>query len=285
MNPFGIHTFDELLDAGIPRSTIGSRCRSGRYHRVLPRIYAVTEPTTLALCHAVTRWQPTAVLSHRTAAWLHGWTGEPDVVEATVPPRVRVRTPKWLLLHRRNLDDAHVGESWSLPTVSAGQTLIDCGAVMSVEEYERLVDAQLTRSVTPDELRALRDGHPGRWGNTTADAQLRTAAVRAASEPERLLARALNRRRCPMAANEPVGPYVCDFVDARAKVVVEVDGREFHSAPDVFRSDRRRQNWLVRQGWLVLRYAAYDVLTDPDSVAEEIVAIVRRRRHNRRRSA
>ncbi|WFR74053.1 DUF559 domain-containing protein [Prescottella defluvii] len=268
MNPFGIHTFDELLDAGIPRSTIGSRCRSGRYRRVLPRIYAVTEPTTLALCHAVTRWQPTAVLSHRTAAWLRGWSGEPDVVEATLPPRVRVRTPKWLLLRRRAIDDAHVDESASLPTVSAVQTLVDYGAVMSAEEYERLGDAQLTRSVTPDELRALR-----------------TAAVRAASEPERLLARALNRRRCPLPANEPVGPYVCDFVDARAKVVVEVDGREFHSAPDVFRSDRRRQNWLVQQGWLVLRYAAYDVLTDPDAVAEEIVAIVRRRRHIRRRSA
>ncbi|GAB2628013.1 DUF559 domain-containing protein [Prescottella soli] len=284
MNPFGIHTFDELITAGIPRSTIGSRCRSGRYHRVLPRIYAVTEPTTLALCHAVTRWQPAAVLSHRTAAWLYGWTGEPDVVEATVPTRVRARTPKWLLLHRRNLDDAQVGESWSLPTVSAAQTVVDCAAVMSSHEFEPLVDDRLTSSVTRDELRALCDKHPGRWGNTTAVAQLRTAAVRFASEPERLLARALNRRRCPMAANEPVGPYVCDFVDARAKVVVEVDGREFHSAPDVFRSDRHRQNWLVQQGWLVLRYAASDVLTDPDAVAEEISAIVRRRRHNRRRS-
>lgn len=285
MNAFGIHTFDELVTAGIPRSTIGSRCRSGRYHRVLPRIYAVTEPTTLALCHALTRWQPTAVFSHRTAAWLRGLTGEPDVVEATVPPRVRVRTPKWLLLHRRNLDDVHVGESWSLPTVSAAQALVDCAAVMSTDEFERLVDDQLSRSVDPDQLRELLDTCPGRWGNTPARDQFRTAAVRAASEPERLLARALNRRGCPMTANEPVGPYVCDFVDARAKVVVEVDGREFHSAPDVFRRDRRRQNWLVRQGWVVLRYAAYDVLADPDAVAEEIIEVVRRRRHARPRSA
>ncbi|WP_433606170.1 DUF559 domain-containing protein [Prescottella agglutinans] len=285
MNAFGIHTYDELVAAGIPRSTIGSRCRSGRYHRVLPRVYAMTEPTTLALCHAVTRWQPTAVLSHRTAAWLHEWTGEPDIVEATVPAHVRVRTPKWLLLHRRNLADAQVGEAWSLPTVSAAQALVDCAAVMSADEFERLVDDQLTRSVAPEQLRDLLDNCPGRWGNTSSRGQFRTAAVRAASEPERLLARALNRRRCPMAANEPVGPYVCDFVDARAEVVVEVDGREFHSAPDVFRRDRRRQNWLVRQGWLVLRYAAYDVLTDPDAVADEIVAVVRRRRHARRRSS
>ncbi|RVW05799.1 DUF559 domain-containing protein [Rhodococcus xishaensis] len=285
MSPFGIHTFDELIAAGVPRSTIGSRCRRGHYRRVLPRTYAVTEPTALALCHAVTRWQPRAVLSHRTAAWLHGWIGEPNVVEATVPTPVRVRTPKWLVLHRRNLDDAQVRECWSLPTVSTAQTLVDCGAVMPTEEFERLIDERLSGSVAPEQLQELLNQCPGRWGNTRAREQFRMAALRAASEPERLLARALNQRRCPMAANEPVGPYVCDLVDARARVVVEVDGREFHSEPDVFRRDRRRQNWLVRQGWLVLRYAAYDVLADPDAVAEEVAAVVRRRRHNRHRSA
>lgn len=282
---FGIRTYDELIAAGVPRGTIGSRCRSGRYRRVLPQIYAVTEPTTRALCHAVTLWQPTAVFSHRTAAWLHGCLVEPDVVEATVPTRLRVRTPNWLVLHRRDLPDAHVGECGSLPTVSAAQTLVDCGTVMPVDEFERLVDEQLTTSVDPAVLGELLESCPRRWGNTSMREQLRCAALRAASEPERLLARALNRRRCPMSANEPVGPYVCDFVDDRARVVVEVDGREFHSAPDVFRSDRRRQNWLVRQGWLVLRYAAYDVLADPDAVADEIVGVVRRRRHTRPRSA
>lgn len=140
-------------------------------------------------------------------------------------------------------------------------------------------------SVDPEQLQELCAANPGRWGNTTAAAQLRLAAVRAASEPERLLARSLNRLRCPLAANEPVGPYVCDFVDLRSRVVVEVDGREFHSGPEVFRSDRKRQNWLVRQGWLVLRYAAYDVLADPDAIADEIVTVVRQRRRSRRAPA
>ncbi|CAM2935311.1 DUF559 domain-containing protein [Prescottella defluvii] len=280
-----IRTYDELIAAGVPRSTIGSRCRSGRYHRLLPRTYALREPTPLMRCLAVTRWQPTAVLSHRTAAWLHGWIDEPVVIEATVPPRIRARTPKWLVLHRRALDAGDIAESWSLPTVSATRALVDCGSVMPSEEFERLVDEQLTRGVDRQQLRELLDTDPGRWGNVGSRRQLRTAAVRSASEPERLLARALNRRRCVLAANEPVGPYICDFVDRVAKVVVEVDGREFHSAPEVFRSDRRRQNWLVQHGWMVLRYAAYDALADPDSVAADIAAVVRRRRHSRRGSA
>ncbi|WP_258194932.1 DUF559 domain-containing protein [Rhodococcus sp. OK519] len=277
MNHFGIHTRSELVAAGIPPSTVTSR-----YRRILPRVYATGEPTTLALCYAVTQWQPPAVLSHRTAAWLHGWIDEPKILDATVPPDVRARAPEWIRIHRRGIDPRHITESWSLPVVSRAQTVVDCAAVMSPDEFEPLVDAQLTRTVDPEQLVALCAANPGRWGNTPTTAQLRMAAVRAASEPERLLDRALNRRRCPLAANEPIGPYVCDFVDGRGRVVVEVDGREFHSAPEVFRSDRKRQNWLVLQGWLVLRYAAYDVLADPDTVAEEIVEAVRRRRRARR---
>lgn len=62
-------------------------------------------------------------------------------------------------------------------------------------------------------------------------------------------------------------------MDERARIV-EVDGREFHSAPEVFRGDRRRQNWLVREGWTVLRFAAFDVPADPDAIADEITAAV-----------
>ncbi|ORL80552.1 hypothetical protein A5N71_11370 [Prescottella equi] len=40
--------------------------------------------------------------------------------------------------------------------------------------------------------------------------------------------------------------------EPRSRVVVEVDGREFHSGPEVFHSGRKRQNWLVRQGWPAL---------------------------------
>ncbi|MGO4201392.1 endonuclease domain-containing protein [Rhodococcus sp. TAF43] len=249
MNHFGVHTFEELTAAGVPPSTIGSRCRTGRYRRVLPRVYA---------------------------------TGEPKILEATVPPNIRARAPEWLRIHRLVLDPAEVVECRSLPTVSSTQALVDCATVMPAPEFEPLVDAEPCRSVNPVRVRDLCTAHPGRWGNTAAVAQLRVAAVRAESEPERILARAFHARRCPLAANEAVGPYVCDFVDAPGRVVVEVDGREFHSAPEVFRSDRRRQNWLVRQGWLVLRYAAYDVLEDSGRVADEVVEVVRRRRHARR---
>ncbi|KAA0925232.1 MULTISPECIES: DUF559 domain-containing protein [unclassified Rhodococcus (in: high G+C Gram-positive bacteria)] len=82
--------------------------------------------------------------------------------------------------------------------------------------------------------------------------------------------------------NAAVGPYICDLVDRRSRTIVEVDGREFHSAAGVFSKDRRRQNALVLDRWLVLRYSAFDVLAAPDVIAGEIASVIRRRRESRR---
>lgn len=281
MNTFGVWTREQLIADGIPGPTIDSRTRRGQYTRLLPRIYCITEPTKYAHCFAVTLWQPKAKLSHRTAAWLYSWLDEPARIEATVPRDVRMRPPNWLRLYRRDIDPAEVGEVASMPTVCREQALLDCIAVMEGDEIDRLVDDRCAHAISPESLRLLGKKSAGRWGNRQLARQLRHMALGAASEPERLLAREFNRRNFPLAANAQVGPYFGDFVDERARVIVEIDGREFHSDPEVFRNDRRRQNWLVRHGWLVLRYSAYDVLADPARVADEVMAVVRQRRKAR----
>ncbi|HEX3731530.1 MAG TPA: DUF559 domain-containing protein, partial [Mycobacteriales bacterium] len=35
-------------------------------------------------------------------------------------------------------------------------------------------------------------------------------------------------------------------------------------------ADRRRDNWLAQQGWLILRFTADDVLKNPDDVARQV---------------
>lgn len=143
-------------------------------------------------------------------------------------------------------------------------------------EADLVVDHQLDRAVNSRTCgeRLERDG--GMWGAPAARRQLRLAAPAAESEPERRLARELHRRGWRLELNGRVLRYRGDLVH-RAWVVVEVDGRQFHSAPEVFVTDRVRQNELVLDGWLVLRYAASTVLADPGAVADEVVAALRRR--------
>jgi very-short-patch-repair endonuclease len=65
-----------------------------------------------------------------------------------------------------------------------------------------------------------------------------------------------------------IGPYIVDFCAPSARLVVEVDGGH-HAARA--RQDARRDRWLERQGWRVVRVSSADLLTDPASVTAAIV--------------
>ena len=51
---------------------------------------------------------------------------------------------------------------------------------------------------------------------------------------------------------QPVGPYVVDFVSFETRLVVEVDGGQ-HNRPDVRVADMEWTSWLERNGYQVLR--------------------------------
>ncbi|MGV8875378.1 MAG: endonuclease domain-containing protein, partial [Rhodococcus sp. (in: high G+C Gram-positive bacteria)] len=263
--------------SGLHPSTV-----SRHYTRVMPMVYVRGEPSTMTRCQAVALWRPDAVLRHRSAAYLRGWTTEPAVLDATVPRAARLRPPPWLRLHRRTLDPHLVDEVETLPCTTTAQTMLDCLAVLPRAEAELLIDERLSFGLDPASLHCLLARFPGRRGNAELARQVRLAVAKFASEPERALGRALHRLGLRLDTNAQVGRFVCDFVDWRSRTIIEVDGREFHSAAEVFSNDRRRQNALVLDGWLVLRYSAFDVLAAPDRIASEIVSVIRRRRKSRR---
>ena len=68
----------------------------------------------------------------------------------------------------------------------------------------------------------------------------------------------------------PIGPYVVDFVCLEYRLIVEVDGGQH--AENL--SDRRRDAWLTREGYRVLRFWNNDVLKRTDAVLGEIARAV-----------
>ncbi len=275
-----IRTREELRAQGIGASTIDDRCRRGDYTRLLPGVVSTGVPDEMDRCRAIAAWCPSAVLSHRTAAWLQGMTADsPALFEATVPRSVNRRTPDWLTLYRSDLPPEAVCEVQGLPVTTPAVTLLGCTRVLPEREVGRMVDDSLGKTVERAEIQDLCRSH--RSGTAALRRHVRFASTRALSEPERLFARALAQRNLPLSVNYSVGPYFCDFVDERSRTIIEIDGREFHSDPGAFRNDRRRQNRLVLDGWLVLRYAAADILEYLDACADEAAAVIRRRRHHR----
>jgi very-short-patch-repair endonuclease len=48
--------------------------------------------------------------------------------------------------------------------------------------------------------------------------------------------------------------FYVDVIFRKLKLVIEIDGRLYHTGPEVFETDRWRQNLLVLNGWFALRF-------------------------------
>ncbi len=67
----------------------------------------------------------------------------------------------------------------------------------------------------------------------------------------------------------PIGPYIADFACVPACLIVEVDGVT-HSTDAEVSHDQRRDTFLNKQGWRVMRIANEDIYENLDNVLEEI---------------
>ncbi|MBV2146857.1 DUF559 domain-containing protein [Sphingobium sp. AS12] len=96
------------------------------------------------------------------------------------------------------------------------------------------------------------------------------------SLPEALLWRLLKGQPqgIKFRRQHPVGPYILDFYAPSAKLGIEIDGVA-HDMGDSPAHDATRDAWLLTHGISLLRIPAADVLKDPATTADAIVAYVR----------
>lgn len=89
--------------------------------------------------------------------------------------------------------------------------------------------------------------------------------------------RELNRQGCHFRQQAPIGPYIADFLDHRAKLVIELDGGQ-HGERDGLARDARRTAWLHRSGCRVLRFWNGDVLRNSEGVMMAVLVAMGRLR-------
>ncbi len=89
------------------------------------------------------------------------------------------------------------------------------------------------------------------------------------TDAERRLWQALRAhrfRRTAFRRQAPLGPYIADFVCHALKLVIEVDGGQHSgSVPDA-----RRDKWMAREGYKVLRFGNNEVLGNLEGVLDRI---------------
>lgn len=287
----GLVTWAELRAAGLTEHEIIGRLRRGSLRHVHPGVYATFgtplpfESKVLAGCLAAGSG---AVASHRSALAMWGLIEGLQPVEITAP-RTSQPAPQGVVVHRPTvLRTQDVLERRGVPITNPLRTLLDAGAVLDPVEVGQCVELALERRlVTVKGLRVILAelGRRGRSGTGALRSHLDRRALgdrRPESMIEPLMARLLY-------ADLGIGPIEYqptlvlegrelrpDFLVARAKAVVEVDGLDAHCSREALDRDLTRQNLLVRCGYLVLRYTITH-LRRPAQVASEIVAVCQQR--------
>ena len=139
-----------------------------------------------------------------------------------------------------------------------------------------------TKATTLTNLRNALELTANRRGNHDRRVVLLESRDEPWSAPERQLHRGLRAAGITgWTANRTLivaGRAACPDIRFPAeRLVVEVDGREFHTEAEVFENDRWRQNLLQTNGWLVLRYTWRMIQDDLDGVVAQIAGELRRR--------
>ena len=250
----------------------------------LPRSLARDLPARVAA--VLLTAPPGAVVSHMTAAALWGieipLRPVDGPVHITVSTGSSVRARHDRSVHRSPLTDGEVTRSRGIPMTTPERTWRDLAMVLTPPALLAVTDQLLRLGCTLLDLQSQVARRPSGRGVARARAVLPVADPRAESPMESVLRWLLHAAGLPRPVlqhevHSPGGRKLgrADLAWPDRKVLVEFDG-EVHRRRDVFVNDLRRQNQLVAEGWIVLRFTSADLLGRPDEVVAEIRRALRR---------
>jgi hypothetical protein len=259
----------QLLEAGVPPHVVDGRVRRGRLVVVHHGVYRVAsqEPTirTLAVAAglATARTCPADVaISHVGAAVLWGWPcWDPPAhldVSGTAPRRV-----PGVRVHRVALCDDELTTIDGIPVTTPARTVLDIAGTGTSREVEQaLAAAERASRDARRQIVALLERRPRHAGSGLLRALLEHLAASGRpplflrSRAEELAVGLFRRAGLPEPfANERIAGYEVDLVWPEQRVIVEVDGYEFHGTRKAFDRDRSRDSALATAGHHVLRFS------------------------------
>jgi very-short-patch-repair endonuclease len=276
-------TWHQVCQVGLGRGWLAHRIEVGTMQRLHRGVYLLgaAHPTPFVRCRAaVLACGDGAMLSHLSAAAAWKMVA---VVEAEVGVTVLGRKPRQrarIRIHRvSTLAARDVRTLRGVRLTSPARTICDLAASEPIETAERAYsEALVLRLLTPAQL---------------ADAAGRVAANRGAAAVRRLLAggpritRSEAERRLlglvaraglpPPQTNVKLHGYRVDFVWPEHRLIIEVDGFQFHGHRRAFEQDRMRDQVLIARGYRVIRITWRQLTGEPLAVLARIAqALVHR---------
>jgi very-short-patch-repair endonuclease/predicted transcriptional regulator of viral defense system len=251
----------QLRELGFSRGAIAHLVAAERLHRLYRGVYAVGH-TALhphgRLMAATLACGPDAVLSHRDAAAV--WGLRPSARPATdvTVPGLSRHGQRGITIHRtRSLPQDERAVRDGLPVTTVARTLLDLAEVIDRHQVRRAFEeAERLRLFDLRALKELARRHHGRRGLAVVNELLAEAVEPPVtrSELERRFLELCHEAGLPAPqVNTQVAGFEVDMAWPEARLVVELDGHEFHRTRAAFERDRARDAALQVAGHRVLR--------------------------------
>lgn len=290
---YGLVALWQLSD--LDRDLARQRADAGSLHRVRQGVYTVGHsllPRKGHLMGAVLACGPGAVLSHRSAAYLHGILDDARSRVDVIAPNRRGRCPKGITAHRDGTltctDRAVID---GIPCTSLPRTLLDIAATEPPRTLRYAVNqAEVEGVFDLASVVELLKRSRGRRGV----ARLRLAIEDhdpQEQEARRGLERKLLRlfKRAGFRPAEVNGHVVIDgismmpdFMWRDARLIVEADSRRVHGTVAAFEKDRERDQRLAVAGWTVIHITWRQVIDEPERITQTVRHLLSRETPRRR---
>ena len=274
----GVFSLPQLNSVGITTRATQQRAAAGQLHRVHQGVYSLVPPELLTLraryMAAVLACRPDAVLSHRSAAALHGLrpTSRRNI-EVTVPGRNRRRRDAIQVHRSTTLTAADVTIVDGIPVTTVARTIADLADVLPDRAVERALEQATNMEILDGH--ALADQiarHPRAACLRRLTSRGRIDTPTESVQEERFLALCRSpgvpepERQIWLDPHDGWPMVRADFLWRAQRLVIETDSVRFHGTRRAFESDRRRDQRLILAGWRVIRITWRQVIETPQVV-------------------
>jgi hypothetical protein len=269
-------TAAQARSLGVTRHSLDALLRAGLIRRVLHEVYAVSQAPddTLMRAKALALVVPeAAVVTDRTAAWLHGVDILPRSAVLGPPPldvahteESRVRRPG-VDGRRRGLMSSDITYIHGVRVTTGLRTSLDLGRLLWRFDALAAIDGFLALGV-PHELIAA---EIGRFRGYRGVRQLRVLAPLGDGRSESAGESALRLHWYDAGLPKPdLQHWICsddgaaifrlDITDPETRYAAEYDGEEFHTSEEDHRHDLARRQWIAEQrAWTIDPFTKADV--------------------------
>jgi very-short-patch-repair endonuclease len=268
----------QLLRLGLGADAIDYRLRIGRLIRAYAGVYAVGHLPTLPQDRAMACGDG-AVLSHSTAACVWGIFRRWETpFEVTAPSNHRRRG---IRVHRAALDRRDITTHLGLPVTSAARTVFDVSPRLQDKSLRRTVnDLRRAKHLRLQELAGLAERLPRAPAarRITQVIDVPAGGPTRSDLEDRFIAFAARFGLPDFETNVWVAGREADVWFAKERVIVELDGHDFHSDRESFEADRDSDATALALGIATVRITDPRIKVAPEREADRLLKILRSRR-------